>query len=250
MNAGSDNVIDFEWIKTPSALEYVNSLLHQNEKRQFGLLERPSLPPNKMLTIVKYKVFLCGKSGVGKSTLISQLACGDPGESGSESAGIATTILHWPVRLKSSGQIMFFQLHFWDVAENTLKKFDHILPACKAELDCVMFTFSLTDRASFMEIPALVNQMDDIQKDPVQVIVATKTDQYAYCDISEKEITNLSEGRGIPVLRLKSLMKKNLSAKASLFEMAPFLNNLCSLLFYRDCVMANDLNGNSKNISV
>ena len=247
MISNSDEMLDFDWIKTPSAYEYVNSLLHQNQKKQFGLLERPSLPPNKMLTIVKYKIFLCGKAGVGKSTLISQLACGKANESGSESAGIATTIIHWPARLKSSGQIMFFQLHFWDAAENTLKKFDHILPACKAEVDCVLFTFSLTDRASFMEIPALINQMDGINKNPVQVIAATKTDQYAYCDISEKEIENLSQTKNVPILRLKGLLKKDFNMNANIYEMAPFLNKLCSLLLYRDSLFANS--SNTRNLT-
>ena len=235
-----DKVLDFDWIKTPSASEYIDALLHHNKRRQFGILERPSLPPTKTLNTVKYKIFVCGKTGVGKSALISQLAGCKVAECTSETAGITTTVVYWPVRIQSTGQIMFFQLHFWDVGENILKKFDHILPACKCDADCILFTFSLTDRASFLEISTLLNQMDD-GKIPLQVIAATKVDQYAYSDISEDEINKLSRTRNVPVLRMKSFLKSDLDGRKNIEETAMFLNKLSSLLFHRDYVLANNL---------
>ena len=236
-----EEVLDFDWIKTPSAKEFIDSLLHHNKRRQFGILERPSLPPNKSLNTVKYKIFVCGKAGVGKSTLISQLAGCKVSEPGSETAGITTTVVYWPVRLKSTGKIMFFQLHFWDVAENTLKKFDHILPACKADADCILFAFSLADRSSFMEISSLLNQMDDHSKNPALIVAATKTDQYLHSDISEKEIEQLSQTRNVPVLRTNDFTKSDISGRDSVFEIGRFLNQLSSYLFHRDYVLANGL---------
>lgn len=39
-----------------------------------GLLEAPAMPPHLKADIVRYKVFLSGKSGVGKTTLAARLA--------------------------------------------------------------------------------------------------------------------------------------------------------------------------------
>ena len=236
-------VLDNNWIKTPSAKEYIDSLFHHNKRRQFGLIERPSLAPNKSLNIVKYKIFVCGKTNVGKSALISRLAGCKASEPGSENAGITTTMIYWPVRLNSTGQIMFFQLSFWDVAENTLKKFDHIQPACRSDADCILFAFSLTDRASFVEISTLLNQLDDCDnKNPVLVVAATKTDQYMYSDISDKEIDQLSQTRNVPILRTNfSNPQCSIGDRDSIFEISPFLNQLSGLLFHRDYLLARNM---------
>ena len=237
------DVIDFDWIKSASAQEYVDSLLHRNKRRQFGLLERPSLPPSKTLNMVKYKIFVCGKAGVGKSTLISRLAgCNIlDTSSGSETVGITTTLIYWPVRLMSTGQIMFFQLHFWDVGENTIKKFDHVLPACRNDVDCIIFAFSVSDRASFTEVSTLLNQFDDSDKSPVQLITGTKTDQYAHSDISDQEIEALSKARNTPFVHVKCSVKSDASSRDYIFELSSFLNTICSMLFHRDYMLANQL---------
>lgn len=42
-----------------------------------GLLEAPAMPPQIQVDIVRYKVFLAGKSGVGKTALAARLAGSD-----------------------------------------------------------------------------------------------------------------------------------------------------------------------------
>lgn len=39
-----------------------------------GLLERPVLPPPMAIDTASYKIFVCGKSGVGKTALVAKLA--------------------------------------------------------------------------------------------------------------------------------------------------------------------------------
>ena len=38
-----------------------------------GLIETPNLPPKVNIEEVSYKIFLLGKSGVGKTSLVSKL---------------------------------------------------------------------------------------------------------------------------------------------------------------------------------
>ncbi|NWR95957.1 CPLN2 protein, partial [Xiphorhynchus elegans] len=62
------------WLLSPPARPYLDSLLHRNQRRVFGLLERPPLPPPLAVPTVPYKVFLSGRSGVGKTALVAALA--------------------------------------------------------------------------------------------------------------------------------------------------------------------------------
>ncbi|NXX08233.1 CPLN2 protein, partial [Larus smithsonianus] len=79
-----------------------------------GLLERPVLPPPLAAPTVTYKLFLSGKSGVGKTALVATLA-GTPVPPGHhETLGIEATTVYWPAKLRASGRPVIFQLHFWD----------------------------------------------------------------------------------------------------------------------------------------
>ncbi|XP_076815647.1 ciliogenesis and planar polarity effector 2-like [Clavelina lepadiformis] len=242
MDSLHHNVIDFEWIKTPSGHEYLDSLIQNGKRRHFGLLERPSLPPHKDVDCLNFKIVLTGKSGVGKSAAIAKLAGFKILKQSYENVGIETTMVYWPVRLTASGQILFLRLHFWDVGEGAIKKFDNILPAFKSEVDCVLFTFSFTDQQSFRELNQRLNSfLDEGDKDPVRILLGTKADQYINSDISEPEITNFSQARNVPVLRIKSVpSSRNYSnGRESMYEVAPLLNRLCDLLLQRDKILSN-----------
>ncbi|NXT52027.1 CPLN2 protein, partial [Pluvianellus socialis] len=79
-----------------------------------GLLERPVLPPALAAPIVTYKLFLSGKSGVGKTALVATLA-GTPAAPGHhETLGIEATTVYWPAKPRASGRPVIFQLDFWD----------------------------------------------------------------------------------------------------------------------------------------
>nr|XP_009861064.1 LOW QUALITY PROTEIN: ciliogenesis and planar polarity effector 2-like [Ciona intestinalis] len=229
--------IDSNWLNTPSAKDYIASLLHQNERRHFGLLERPSLSPSKDIDIIKYKVFLCGKSGGGKTATVANISgCGIP-KTVNETGGIETTIIYWPARLLSTGKLVFFCLQFWDVGDHAVKKFDHILPSCVSNVDCIMLIFSLTDRSSFHEIPQLLNQLPATdERPPVHIVVATKKDQFIHSDVSENEMLKFSQLRNIPIFKMRN--KTTLKGKEHIFEISSFMNRLCDLLLQRDQKMA------------
>lgn len=237
----SDHDIDMEWITSPSAEPYISALYQLKQQRLFGLLEQPALPPQKTVNFVKYKLFICGKSNVGKTSSLRTLVGGRTSKPCNETTGIETSVVHWPVRISSSGQILFFSLNFWDVGDQVCKKFDHILPACLEDVDCVLYTFSVTDRSSFKELPVYMNRfsLKDSARIPLPIIIATKTDQYIHSDIQDSEIANLSEQLDATVLKLSNISKNftTLSDNKHSFireDTCQFLNTICSLLWKRD----------------
>uniref|UniRef100_H0YUV9 Ciliogenesis and planar polarity effector 2 n=1 Tax=Taeniopygia guttata TaxID=59729 RepID=H0YUV9_TAEGU len=159
------------WLLSPAGRPYLDSIVHKNQRRAFGLLERPALPPALAVPTVTYKLFLAGRSGVGKTALVAWLGGPPP----FVPTGIEVTTLFWPAKPCCSGRPVLFQLHLWDCGDGALRKFEHLLPACKEEADAALFLFSFTDRVSFEELPALMGRVLD-PGDPhlVRVVVGTK----------------------------------------------------------------------------
>ncbi|NWV72259.1 CPLN2 protein, partial [Malurus elegans] len=79
-----------------------------------GLLERPALPPALAVPTVTYKLFLAGKSGVGKTALVAWLGGTPVPPAHHETLGIEATPLFWPAKPRASGRPVLFQLHLWD----------------------------------------------------------------------------------------------------------------------------------------
>ncbi|NXT22403.1 CPLN2 protein, partial [Syrrhaptes paradoxus] len=102
------------WLLSPGGRPYLDSILAKNQRRAFGLLERPALSPSLAVPIVTYKLFVCGKSGVGKTALVATLG-GSPAPPGHhETLGIEVTSVYWPAKPRASGRPVIFQLQLWD----------------------------------------------------------------------------------------------------------------------------------------
>ncbi|XP_051692523.2 ciliogenesis and planar polarity effector 2 isoform X2 [Oryctolagus cuniculus] len=63
-----------DWHESPEGKEFLACVLRRSRRRLFGLLERPVLPPSVAIDTASYKVFVSGKSGVGKTALVAKLA--------------------------------------------------------------------------------------------------------------------------------------------------------------------------------
>ncbi|KAK9528996.1 hypothetical protein VZT92_013117 [Zoarces viviparus] len=149
-----------------------------------GLLESPVMPPHVAVDTVHYKIFISGKSGVGKTALTARLAGLNIPNLHYETTGIETTVVYWPVKLRENGRVLFFRLQLWDCGENTLRRFDHLLSACKEQVDAVLFLFSFTDRTSFDD---LSNQIAKWTGTSVKLVVGTKFDLFMHCDVPERD---------------------------------------------------------------
>jgi hypothetical protein len=93
-----------------------------------GLLERPTVPPS--FNPAFFKLSLVGKSGVGKTSLVSYLTGHKDfvgGQQPGETPGVRVTSIYWPAKIRT--QLFLFQLDLWDCGEAATKKYNHILPA-------------------------------------------------------------------------------------------------------------------------
>ncbi|XP_072773498.1 ciliogenesis and planar polarity effector 2 isoform X2 [Taeniopygia guttata] len=116
------------WLLSPAGRPYLDSIVHKNQRRAFGLLERPALPPALAVPTVTYKLFLAGRSGVGKTALVAWLGGTPAPPAHHETLGIEVTTLFWPAKPCDSGRPVLFQLHLWDCGDGALRKFEHLLP--------------------------------------------------------------------------------------------------------------------------
>lgn len=91
-----------------------------------GILEKPSLPSS--IEEVTYKIFMIGRSGVGKTSVITRLAGFSEPNNYIETNGIKKTNVFWPVKIWD--KVILFKLQFWDTSESSIKKYNHILPVC------------------------------------------------------------------------------------------------------------------------
>ncbi|KAG9482738.1 hypothetical protein GDO78_011399 [Eleutherodactylus coqui] len=124
----SGSLIIPEWLQSPEGRDYASCILRKKKRRTFGLIERPVLPPQLPADVASYKIFVSGKSGVGKTSLIAKLCGLEVPTVHHETTGIQTSSTYWPVRPRDSERPIIFAFHFWDCGESALKKFDHILP--------------------------------------------------------------------------------------------------------------------------
>ncbi|XP_026571528.1 ciliogenesis and planar polarity effector 2 [Pseudonaja textilis] len=232
------SVVDPDWHCTEEGRAYSGALLRRAQRRSFGLIERPVLAPQAAADVVGYKVFVSGKSGVGKTALVAKLAGLEVPLGHHETTGIQTSLVYWPAKLRESGKVLFFRFSFWDCGEAVLRKFDHILPACREKADAVLFLFSFTDRASFLDLPHQISRVTDGTRDVVRMVVGTKFDQFAHTDVTESDMVAFSHTWGLPILRAKSVGERPSDGYAGLAEVAHLLNSLAEHLWRQDQVAA------------
>ena len=93
-----------------------------------------------------------------------------------------------------------FKLGLWDAGENTLKKFVHILPACKDKVDAVIFSFSFEDKASFKDLP---QQMARVVGADDSVVMGTKLD-LAASEATGRVVQEFEAAWKLPVLDMRN----------------------------------------------
>ncbi|TKS71305.1 REM2- and [Collichthys lucidus] len=155
--------------------------------------------------------------------------------------GIETTVVYWPAKLRESGRVLFFRLQLWDCGENALRRFDHLLPSCKEQVDAVLFLFSFTDRTSFDDLSNQIAKWTGPSAGRVvKLVVGTKFDLFMHCDVAERDVKDFQETWSIPVLRMGGEVSDGLG------DVAPLLNCLAENLWHHDCVAAGSASHHSQ----
>ncbi|GAB6019822.1 rheb-like protein [Chamberlinius hualienensis] len=226
--------LQMDWIHSNEGTSVIRSIFdtRTNERRNFGLLERPML--NVEAEEVVFKVFLSGKSGVGKSDTVSLLTGLELPSTYSETEGIAVMQTYWPAKLLTS-KIILFRLEFWDAGDYSIKKFSHILPSCEEEVDAVLYTFSFSDRKSFEEIPKLMSDGPKSTISPCRFAIGTRFDNHLSSDVTMKDISDFEDKYKVPVIKIRnnynSIQTSKYGQKFRFGEAANALNTLCNQLW-------------------
>ncbi|KAG8569857.1 hypothetical protein GDO81_014567 [Engystomops pustulosus] len=238
------SLITPDWLLSPEGRDYLTCILRKRKRRTFGLIERPVLPPQLPADVASYKIFVTGKSGVGKTSLVAKLCGLEVPTMHHETTGIQTSCVYWPAHPRHSDRPIIFAFQFWDCGESALKKFDHILPACKEKADAVLFLFSFTDRSSFEDVPALISRTLSQEENVARVVIGTKLDQFMHTDVTEQDIRDFQQTWQVPVMRVRSVNAPRLSdgrsldGRTELADAAPVLNGLAEVLWHRDQITA------------
>lgn len=223
-------IIHMDWQSTAEGETILQNFYnpHSSGRKLFGLLEKPSIPIN--VEEVSYKLFFVGKSGVGKSLTIARCAGVISPLGYFETNGIQKTNILWPVKIWE--KIILFKLQCWDVGDNSLKKYSHILPSCKNRTDGIVFVFSFMDRASFLDlIPNITKMTKDDPNHPSITVIGTRHNPALNMEVTLAETRELELKYRIPVLKLDVVTP---GERHEVHKVAPLLNVLCEQLWIRD----------------
>lgn len=224
------------WQQTPAARGYINSLLKKNKRKHFGVLERPYEGENKELPILHKKLFLVGRSGVGKTSTVDKLCGRDIRTSHEETVGIQTHTVYWPVKLSSPNVVMLVQLELWDTGERALNKFDHILPTCQTSTDGTLLFFSYEDRRSWDDLPRLMSVMYREDGANLRVVVGTHSDSLQR-EVTNAEVEQFQLEHAVLVLPIANRSGPRLPSdptspdgREAIKVITPFMNTLTQIL--------------------
>ncbi|XP_018021506.1 ciliogenesis and planar polarity effector 2 [Hyalella azteca] len=183
--------------------QYVSLLMPGTERRKiFGLLEKPDFPA--ATTQASYKLYVCGRPGSGKTWARSRLAgrevCSEV--SGEEAvSGIEANVIYWPMKI--SGKSILFRLELWEAGEWSVRRYDHILPACRDGVNGVLLCFSINDSQGWQELPRLLATSVQPGEKATVIPLATRTSESnGDWEASQADIKALEERCNVTVLRM------------------------------------------------
>ncbi|ESO85193.1 hypothetical protein LOTGIDRAFT_130892 [Lottia gigantea] len=237
-----------EWYHSREATELITSYLLKRDgvtRKTFGILEKPSFPST--IEEISYKLFIVGKSSVGKTSTVCKLTGYPIPTLHSETPGVQVSTVYWPARITGLNRIIMFKLQLWDAGENSLKKFDHILNACTEKTDGILFVFSIVDKGSFDEIPQFLTKLTNPGDNLCKIVLGTKFDLHAESEVTQRNIKDFESTWHIPVLRIKNVLNYNQSdPQSDLYELTPILTTICEQLWHRDIISAQNRNRNQE----
>ncbi|XP_071110388.1 ciliogenesis and planar polarity effector 2-like [Haliotis cracherodii] len=237
------SLLQLDWYRSQEGREVFSHFMQNNglRRKTFGLLERPNIPSLEEFT---YKLFLVGKTGVGKTSTAAKLSGNDVPSVHCETSGIQTSTIYWPARILQLNKTVLFNIQLWDAGENALRKFDHVLPACVDKVDGILLLFSFVDKGSFEEIPQFITRLTDPDDGVCKVVIGTKFDQHAHSEITQRDIRDFESTWKIPILKIKNVPEyHHTDSRNDLSDVLPILNSICEHLWYRDVLLA----GRSQN---
>lgn len=226
----SNSIVLLDWQSTAEGETVLQHFYNPQTtgRKLFGILERPAVPSNT--EEVSYKLFFVGKAGIGKTATIARLAGTSISSSYVETLGIRKTNIFWPVKIWD--KIIIFKLQCWEAGDNSIKKYSHILPACKEKVDAVVFIFSYVGSSSFNDLPQQINKMTkDDPSQPAPIVIGTRFSVTSKLEVTATDVKEFEQKWRVPVLKMG---KSTPSDRNEVHKVAPVLNAICEQLWIRD----------------
>jgi len=192
----------------------------------------PSVSPD----VFEYKIFLSGKTGVGKSSIAATLAGHDAPSEYHETLGIQKSTVYWPAKIVDVGRVLLFRLHLWDAGDNAINKFDHLLPAIKEKADAAMFIFSFVDKSSFIDIPHRIARVTGDSSNLCKFVIGSKLDVQTDVEVTQNDVVDMESRWSVKVLSISSTLSMGSSTRWDSEDIACTLNYICDQLWLRDQV--------------
>ena len=258
----SPTLVDFDWSSTPEGKRHISSSRSYNNETgvmSCGILERPLTLLNTSPSfregtpkIMKYKVLVCSPIGnMGKTSCIAKLCGSNPPKRSLETPGLVGHLRYWPIKLKSSSEIIYFHLMFFEFGPSAEKNYPHIVQLALDGCEAFVVAFSLANRNSFDMLTSYISSMKDkfvnvcpADLSPDIVVVGTHADSVQQIEVSQQDVANLRGEH--PVYRMKCVSStvnvppialptiEDESKKIPDAEVISFMNNLCNILLLRD----------------
>jgi len=206
------------------------SVFKQDASENISMLE--SVNDKEFDGRVTHKIFLCGKTGSGKTSLVYKLS-NIKTLTSYDTLGIQVYDVYWPVRIKETSKTILFKLSLWDCGELCLNSYNHLLPSCLEEADCILYTFSLNNKSMYDDLPKLISRID-APDEMLKIFAATKFDTKQETVVNKNMLEDLCHVWKMPVLTFQNDI--DLNSSNHIADIAPFLNRLCELLWYHDQV--------------
>ena len=239
VSRGFNETVVEDWQLSKEARIYMNSIFKRKTRIQFGLLEHPFFisPLIQKSPSLTCKIFLYGKSGIGKTSTVLKLAGQSIPQYHQETLGIQTTQIYWPFKLSGKiDEVDLLQMELWDTGERALRKFEHILPSCLNSTNCIAFVFSFTDRSSWIELPHVISEaIGTGQIDShLKVVIATKADS-TQRQVTKDEVAQFEYDHQIKVLPIGNVnntltTEGTVDGHKDIRDVITFLNTLVQLV--------------------
>jgi Miro-like protein. len=230
------SLVDYNLFSSDIAKSLLSPLMLKSGRRQYGSLESPVT--NLYTGEVSYKVFFCGKTSTGKTTTIANASGRFGLHNAGETTGIQVTNVYWPVLICETKATVLFKISFWDVGESVLNSYNHILPSCMVDVDCIVYTFSMVNKSTWDDLPKVITRID-AEDHVLKIALGTKQDLVSHgkSQITSKMINDFEEVWKFPVIYLSNDEDDdNMDFADSFKKSSYFMNRLCELLWYRDQV--------------
>lgn len=228
-------LVCMDWQASKETRLYLNILLKRKKRTQFGLLDRPEFDSVNLgwnHTLYPCKIFLYGRAGVGKTSLMLKMSGVPVPAQHQDTLGIQTTSIYWPAKLQNSEKVIILQMELWDVGGRALLKYDHLLPSCLSAVDIIAFLFSYTERSSWVELPMVMEEVAQsaATENYAIVVIGMRVDSIRR-EVTVREVEEYQKRTGIQVISAACVPRQPSCAAAQdglteLIDAARILNGL------------------------